>query len=172
MILLVVDTQKLNMTNKLYNFDSLVSNIEQLITTALKNKIEIVYIRHDDGPDTELTEGFDIYGEFQPTTHERIFDKTVNSAFKGTGLLEYLKEKGTKKIVVAGLQTDFCIDATVKCGFEHGFQMIVSARAHSTEDNHFMSGENSYKYYNEWMWPECYATCISMEETIKEMEHS
>lgn len=63
MILLVVDTQKLNMTNKLYNFDSLVSNIEQLITTALKNKIEIVYIRHDDGSDTELTEGFDIYGK-------------------------------------------------------------------------------------------------------------
>lgn len=98
MILLVVDTQKLNMTNKLYNFDSLVSNIEQLITTALKNKIEIVYIRHDDGPDTELTEGFDIYGEFQPTTHERIFDKTVNSAFKGTGLLEYLKEKVRRKL--------------------------------------------------------------------------
>ncbi len=66
MILLVVDTQKLNMTNKLYNFDSLVSNIEQLITIALKNKIEIVYIRHDDGSDTELTEGkegFDIYGK-------------------------------------------------------------------------------------------------------------
>lgn len=98
------------MTNNLYNFDSLVPNIEQLIATARKNKIEIVYIRHDDGPNTELTEGkegFDIYKKFQPTTHERIFDKTVNSAFKGTGLVEYLKEKGTKKIVVAGLQTDF-----------------------------------------------------------------
>ncbi|ARM72280.1 isochorismatase superfamily hydrolase [Listeria monocytogenes] len=175
MILLVIDTQKLIMTNNLYNFDSLVPNIEQLIATARKNKIEIVYIRHDDGPNTELTEGkegFEIYEKFQPTTHERIFDKTVNSAFKGTGLLEYLKEKGTKKIVVAGLQTDFCIDATVKCGFEHGFHMIVPAHANSTEDNHFMSGENSYKYYNEWMWPGRYATCISMEETIKEMEHN
>ncbi|HCJ4854660.1 TPA: cysteine hydrolase, partial [Listeria innocua] len=34
MILLVVDTQKLIMTNNLYNFDSLVSNIERLITNA------------------------------------------------------------------------------------------------------------------------------------------
>lgn len=130
MILLVVDTQKLIMTNNLYNFDSLVPNIEQLIVTARKNKIEIVYIRHDDGPNTELTEGkegFEIYEKFQPTTLERIFDKSVNSAFKGTGLLEYLKEKSTKKIVIAGLQTDFCIDATVKCGFEHGFHMIVPA---------------------------------------------
>ncbi|MDE8610615.1 cysteine hydrolase family protein, partial [Listeria monocytogenes] len=134
MILLVVDTQKLIMTNNLYNFDSLVPNIEQLIVTARKNKIEIVYIRHDDGPNTELTEGkegFEIYEKFQPTTLERIFDKSVNSAFKGTGLLEYLKEKSTKKIVIAGLQTDFCIDATVKCGFEHGFHMIVPAHANS-----------------------------------------
>lgn len=90
MILLVVDTQKLIMTNNLYNFDSLVPNIERLITNARKNKIEIIYVRHDDGPDTELTngkEGFDIYEKFQPTKDERIFDKTVNSAFKGTGLL-------------------------------------------------------------------------------------
>ncbi|MBM5708203.1 cysteine hydrolase family protein [Listeria innocua] len=175
MILLIIDTQKAIMTSELYNFDSLVSNIERLIAAARKNNIEVIYVRHDEGPETDLTKGkagFEIYEKFQPNKDEKIFDKTVNSAFKGTGLLEYLKGKGTKKIVVAGLQTDFCIDATVKCGFEHGFQMIVLAHANSTEDNHFMSGENSYKYYNEWMWPGRYATCISMEETIKEMEDS
>lgn len=57
MILLVVDTQKLIMTNNLYHFDSLVPNIERLITNARKNKIEIIYVRHDDGPNTELTKG-------------------------------------------------------------------------------------------------------------------
>lgn len=172
MILLIVDTQKLIMTTDLYNFDSLVPNIEKLIETARKNKVEVVYIRHDDGPETDLTkgkEGFEIYGKFAPVNTERIFDKTVNSAFKGTGLLEYLQEKGTETIIVAGLQTDFCIDATVKCGFEHGFQMIVPAFANSTEANEFMTAENSYKYYNEWMWPDRYANCLSIEETINEM---
>ncbi|MBC2248747.1 cysteine hydrolase [Listeria sp. FSL L7-0123] len=172
MILLIVDTQKLIMTTDLYNFDSLVPNIEKLIETARKNKVEVVYIRHDDGPETDLTkdkEGFEIYGKFAPVNTERIFDKTVNSAFKGTGLLEYLQAKGTKTIIIAGLQTDFCIDATVKCGFEHGFQMIVPAFANSTEANEFMTAENSYKYYNEWMWPDRYANCLSIEETINEM---
>ncbi|MBC2011817.1 cysteine hydrolase family protein [Listeria marthii] len=172
MILLIVDTQKLIMTNELYNFDSLVPNIKSLIATARKNKLEVIYVRHDDGADTELTkgkEGFEIYEKFAPTNTERIFDKTVNSAFKGTGLLEYLQEKGTETIIVAGLQTDFCIDATVKCGFEHGFQMIVPAFANSTEANEFMTAENSYKYYNEWMWPDRYANCLSIEETINEM---
>ncbi|MBC2121444.1 cysteine hydrolase family protein [Listeria marthii] len=174
MILLIVDTQKLIMTNELYNFDSLVPNIKSLIATARKNKLEVIYVRHDDGADTELTkgkEGFEIYEKFAPTNTERIFDKTVNSAFKGTGLLEYLQEKGTETIIVAGLQTDFCIDATVKCGFEHGFQMIVPAFANSTEANEFMTAENSYKYYNEWMWPDRYANCLSIEETINEMRN-
>ncbi|MCD2224809.1 cysteine hydrolase [Listeria cossartiae] len=172
MILLIVDTQKLIMTNELYNFDVLVANIERLLAAARKNKLEVVYVRHDDGPGTALTkgqDGFGIYEKFTPEKNERIFDKIVNSAFKGTGLLEYLQAKGTEKIIIAGLQTDFCIDATVKCGFEHGFQMIIPAYANSTEANEFMTAENSYKYHNEWMWPGRYARSLTIEETINEM---
>ena len=72
--------------------------------------------------------------------------------------------------VVVGLQTDYCIDATIKCGFEHGFKMIVPENANSTFDNAFMTGEQSYKYYNEFMWKGRYAECVSVEETIKRMK--
>ncbi|MDE6020656.1 MAG: cysteine hydrolase, partial [Ruminococcus sp.] len=58
------------------------------------------------------------------------------------------------------------IDATIKCGFEHGFKMIVPAQANSTFDNKYMSAENSYKYYNEFMWNGRYAQCISLEDTL------
>lgn len=50
MVLLVVDTQKLITNDKLYNFDAFVSNVEKIISAARKNDIEIIYIRHDDGP--------------------------------------------------------------------------------------------------------------------------
>ena len=101
---------------------------------------------------------------------KKIFDKTVNSSFKGTGLLEYLMEKNIHTVAVVGLQTDYCIDATIKCGFEHGFKMIVPENANSTFDNAFMTGEQSYKYYNDFMWKGRYAECISVEETIKRMK--
>lgn len=60
----------------------------------------------------------------------------------------------------------------VKCGFEYGFYMIVFVYVNLMEDNYFMLGENSYKYYNEWMWFECYVICIFMEEMINEMEYN
>ncbi len=32
-------------------------------------------------------------------------------------------------------------------------------------DTNFMTAENSYKYYNVFMWPYRYAKCISLKET-------
>ncbi|KOF57765.1 MULTISPECIES: cysteine hydrolase family protein [Clostridium] len=173
MVLLVVDTQKLIVNQKLYEFDKFVSNVKKIIHEARENNIEVIYIRHNDGAGTELTkgtDGFEIYEKFQPMENEKIFDKNVNSAFKGTGLLEYLKDKGEKDIIIIGLQTDYCMDATIKCGFEHGFNVIVPAYANTTVDNKFMSSEQSYKYYNQFMWNGRYAECISVDETVKRMK--
>lgn len=173
MVLLVVDTQKLIVNQKLYEFDKFVSNVERIIHEARKSNIEVIYVRHDDGAGSELTkgtDGFEIYEKFQPMENEKIFDKKVNSAFKETGLLEYLKDKGEKDVIIVGLQTDYCIDATIKCGFEHGFNVIVPAYANTTVDNKFMSAEQSYKYHNEFMWKGRYAECISVEETIERMK--
>lgn len=173
MVLLVVDTQRLITNASLYRFDLFENNVKQLIRTARNSGIEVIYIRHDDGEGNELTrgtEGFEIYEGFCPVQGEIIFDKTVNSAFKGTGLLEYLKQKRVRTVIAVGLQTDYCMDATIKCGFEHGFQMIVPEYANSTFDNPFMSAARSYQYYNEFMWKGRYADCISVGETIDMME--
>ena len=82
---------------------------------------------------------------------EKIFDKTVNSYFKRTGLLEYLVEKNISTVAVVTVQIDYCIDVIIKCGFEHGFKIIVPETANSTFDNDFMTRVQSYRYYNEFM---------------------
>lgn len=175
MVLLIVDTQKLIMNEKLYKFEELTANIRILIHTARQNNIEVIYICHDDGegkPLTKGTDGFEIYEAFAPNENEKIFDKTVNSPFRDTGLLEYLKSKGETELIVAGLQTDYCIDATVKCGFEHGFKVYVPTYTNSTFDNAFMTAEETYRYYNEFMWNGRYAACLSMKEMRCMMQRS
>ncbi len=168
-VLLVVDTQKAIINNRLYQFELFVSNVKKLIDTARKNHVEVIYVRHDDGSDSEQTrgkDGYEIYADFAPADNEAIFDKYVNSAFINTGLSEYLKRKNEKSIVIIGLQTEYCIDATIKSGFEHGFEMIVPENTNSTFDNRFMDSEMTYKYYNEFIWNGRYAKCISFDEAI------
>lgn len=175
MILLIIDTQKAITNKNLYNFKQFKKNILLLISESRKNNVEVIFTRHDDGPGTELskgTEGFEIYEPFKPKLQEKVFDKNVNSPFKSTGLLEYLHAKKETTIIVTGLQTEYCIDAAVKCGFEYGFTIIVPQNANTTFDNSFMTGKQSYEYYNDFIWKDRYAQCISVEETIKRIKSS
>lgn len=93
MVLLVIDAQKAITNDRLYRFQEFVSTVKLLIKTARENNIEVIFVRHDDGAGTPMTkglDGFEIYGEFAPEQHEKIFDKQVNSPFRDTGLAEYL----------------------------------------------------------------------------------
>lgn len=169
MILLVVDAQSAIVNRRLYQFDLFVSCVAALIRRARESSVEVIFVRHDDGAGATLTKGqpgFEIFEGFQPTADEMIFDKKVNSAFRETGLVEYLRQKGQDTIVVVGLQTDYCMDATIKAGFEHGFRMIVPAHANSAFDHPLMSAEQTYRYYNEFMWNKRYAECIPFEDAL------
>lgn len=172
MVLLVVDTQKALVNNELYEYRKFVENVQRLIGEARENDVEVIYVVHDDGVGSELTKGtigFEIFEKFKPTENEKVFAKSVNSAFRDTGLAEYLLGKDEKDIIVVGLQTDKCINATVISGFEHGFNIIVPAFANSTVNNNYMDSEKSYLYFNEFMWNGRYAECISIEETFQRL---
>ncbi len=172
MVLLVVDTQKAITNSRLYQFDLFESHVKELIKKARHNDIEIIFVRHDDGVGNELTkgnDGFEVYDGFQPYDNEIIFDKNVNSSFKNTGLVEYLKQKEENTIIIVGLQTDYCIDATIKAGFEHGFKMIVPENTNSTFDNQYMTAEQTYKYFNEFIWNRRYAECIPFDKALELM---
>ena len=169
MVLLVIDTQNAITNCQLFNFDVFVPTVEKLIKAARENNVEVIYVRHDDGPGSELargTWGYEIYDKFAPLEGDKIVDKQFNSAFKGTDLLAYLKQKNEQELIIVGLQTDYCIDATIKSGFEHGFRIIVPAGGNTTIDNTYLSASQTVEYYNDFMWNGRYAMCVSLEETL------
>ena len=171
MILLVVDTQKGCFNENLYLFETIKKNIKHLITLARENNVEVVYVQHDDGPGTDLdksADNYEIYEEFAPRDGEKRFEKNVNSAFHPmTGLTEYLQSKGEKDIIAIGVSTDYCMDATVKSGFERGFNIIIPEYTNSTYDNPYFDKEAAYHYFNDFMWNKRYAKVISFEQAIQ-----
>ena len=55
-------------------------------------------------------------------------------------------------------------------GFEveiENLHMIVPAYANSTQDNEYMTGEQSYHYYNEFLWTDRYADCVPMDKALE-----
>lgn len=175
MVLIVLDTQIWLTNAELYCFDKFINDTKTVIEAARENGVEVIYVQHDNGQGSEFSvgdNGFEIYREFYPKEGEKRYVKTVSSAFCGTGLKEYLETKGEDTVVIVGLLTNFCVDATVKSAFEMGLKVIIPEGTNSTYDNPYMDKEKTYKYYNEFMWPERFAECISVDETIKRMGNS
>ena len=78
--------------------------------------------------------------------NEKIFIKTINSCFGNNDLANYLRESKEKDLMIVGLQTNLCIDASVKSAFERGYRVIIPKGTNSTFDNDYMDGETTYKY--------------------------
>ena len=79
---------------------------------------------------------------------------------------KYLEEKGEETVIIAGLQTNYCIDASIKSAFDRDFGVIVPEGCNSTFDNDYMTGETTYRYYNEDVW-EAFAYLVSIEEAFE-----
>ena len=168
MVLLVIDMQKGIVSNGLYNYDKFLENIIKIVNAARDNNIQIVYFKHDAGLNSGLSQGdsdFEIIDEINPKPNDLLFIKTINSCFGNKEFKEYLKKQNDRRLMIVGLQTNYCIDATIKSAFERGYEIIIPKGTNSTYDNKFMSGKTTYNYYHEDVW-EGLVNIITMKKAI------
>ena len=169
MILLVIDMQKGIVDEDLYAFDSFMDRTVRLIDAARKNNVEVVFVQHDAGKGSGLSvgdEAFEIIDRIRPTQGEKVFVKTINSCFGNKDFKQYMKSLEDKRLMIVGLQTNYCIDATVKSAFERGYEVIIPEGTNSTFDNDYMTGETAVRYYNEDVW-DGLADVVPFEEALE-----
>ena len=156
MILLVVDMQRaLTEDEELYDAEAFMDRNIRLIDAARKNNVEVIFVQHDAGEGSGFSagdEGYEIDPRVAPKEGEKVFVKTINSCFGNKKFKAYMEQQEDKRLMVIGLQTNYCIDATVKSAFERGFDVIVPEGTNSTFDNDYMTGETTVAYYNEYVW--------------------
>ena len=168
MILLVIDMQKGIVDEELYAYDTFIERTVRLIEAARKNNVEVIYVQHDAGSGSGMSVGdedFEIADQVRPEQGEKVFVKTINSCFGNKDFKEYMEQQEDKRLMIIGLQTNYCIDATVKSAFERGFEVIIPEGTNSTFDNDYMTGETTVRYYNEDVWEEIVDN-VTIEEAI------
>lgn len=174
MKLIVIDVQKGIVVDELCNRDGLLANVAKLIETARENGVEVIYVQHDAGKGTGFSQGdeaFEIADAVAPKPGEKVFAKTINSAFGNKDFAAYLEASKEEDLMIVGLQTNFCIDATVKSAFERGYYVAVPENAHSTFDNTYMTGEITCAYYNREVWPGLFADVVSMDDALEMLKN-
>ena len=172
MILLVVDMQKALVVEDLYDFNTFTDRTARLVDAARKNNVEVIFVQHDAGPGSGMSVGdedFEIVDQITPKEGEKVFTKTINSCFGNKDFKEYMENLDDKRLMIVGLQTNYCIDCTVKSAFERGFEVIIPEGTNSTFDNDYMTGEITVRYYNEDVWEEL-VEAVTFEEAVAMLE--
>ncbi len=70
----------------------------------------------------------------EPAEGEPVVIKRLPSSFAGTVLADLLAERGIDTLLIAGLMTHNCVDATAREAFHRGLRVAVIADACATRD--------------------------------------
>jgi nicotinamidase-related amidase len=101
--------------------------------------IPVVHMQHGwDAPDAEFmrpgTDGIEIHPLVQPADGETLLQKEHPNSFIGTDLAAKLAELGTDRLVVLGMMTSMCVDASVRAALDLEFPVVVVADACAAPD--------------------------------------
>ena len=173
MKLIVIDMQKgIVEDDELFRRESLLENAAKIIAAARENGVEVIYVQHDDGPESGLSvgdEAFEIAEAVAPREGEKRFVKEEGSCFTNKAFADYLEQSGDDTLMILGLVLNFCVDKTVKSADERGYFILVPRETTSTCDNPYMSAETTCEYYFNCAWSGV-ADCISTDEAIALMK--
>ena len=78
--------------------------------------------------------GADIHDSVAHFEGEPLVQKHYPNSFRETNLLELLKGWDIQRVVITGMMTHMCVDATVRAAADFGFQVIVAEDACATRD--------------------------------------
>ncbi|MGD1047455.1 MAG: cysteine hydrolase family protein [Candidatus Krumholzibacteriaceae bacterium] len=79
------------------------------------------------------TDGVKIHENVRPLENEPVFEKHYPNAFRDTPLLAHLRGAGISRLVICGMMTHMCVDATVRAAFDLGFECLVAGDACATK---------------------------------------
>jgi nicotinamidase-related amidase len=78
--------------------------------------------------------GSDIHDAVAHFEGEPIVYKHFPNAFRETNLLEILQGWGTERLIITGMMTHMCVDATARAAADLGFKTIIAEDACATRD--------------------------------------
>jgi nicotinamidase-related amidase len=107
-----------------------------------ERKLPVIHVRHlSVRPGATFfvpgTRGAEIHPLVQPLAGEAVVEKNFPNSFRGTALEKLLKDAGIQNLVVAGMMTHMCVDASVRQAADLGYKVTLIGDACATRAQSF-----------------------------------
>lgn len=122
--------------------DAAAANAARALEKFRKEGAPVFHVRHlSTRPGATFfipgTPGAEIHAAVRPAAGEQVIEKNFPNSFRGTALEQALKEAGAKELVVAGMMTHMCVDASVRQAADLGYKVTLLADACATREQSF-----------------------------------
>src|SRR5262245_31704034 len=102
----------------------------ELLAAFRERRLPVVHVQHVSLRPTATfflpdTEGVKIHASVAPVGDETVIQKHFPNGFRETRLLEHLRQAGIQELVIAGMMTHMCIDATTRAAADLGFPCFL-----------------------------------------------
>jgi nicotinamidase-related amidase len=133
--LLVIDVQRglFEKSTPIYRGGQVLAAIDTLVERAHAAGAPVVYVQHCS--ERVLPRGsneWQLHAALQPASGDLLVEKEHGNAFEATPLAGLLQERGVTQVVVAGLVTHGCVQATCLGAKVLGYAVVLAADAHSS----------------------------------------
>jgi nicotinamidase-related amidase len=123
--------------NPLEGPEQAAAHARELLDAFRASGESVVHIQHVwDAPDAAFmapgTDGVEIHATVRPAAGETVFQKANPNSFLSTPLEGHLRDAGISSLVVCGMMTSMCVDATVRAAVDLGFETTLAHDACAT----------------------------------------
>jgi len=140
--LLIIDVQNDYFEDgamSLIGSDNASENIKLLLQKFRTENQPVLHIQHiATSPGATFfipnTIGAEIHANVKPLDDEKVIIKYYPNSFRETDLLDHLKSLDITNLVICGMMTHMCIDATTRAAKDLGFNCTLIADACATKD--------------------------------------
>src|SRR6478609_3987357 len=140
--LLIVDIQKDYFPGgrmELVGAEAAAGRAQELLAAFRESGEPVFHIQHVwDAPDAPFfapgTEGVEIHSSVTPGPGEPLIVKEHANAFLATSLTEDLRSAGVEDVVICGMMTSMCVDASARASDDLGFKTSIAADACAAPD--------------------------------------
>jgi nicotinamidase-related amidase len=123
----------------LVNANPASENAKLLLETIRSKKLPVIHIQHiatKAGATFFLPEtfGVEIHKSVRPVANEKVIVKHFPNSFRETELLDILRKNEITDLIVAGMMTHMCIDATTRAAKDLGYNCTLIGDACATRN--------------------------------------
>jgi len=150
--LLVIDVQQALCVGEwaAFDIDGVVDRINAVAHQARAVGVPVFFVQHEekDGPLAFDTDGWQLDPRLKVAPEDFRLRKTGSDSFHGTELHARLQSLGITDLLVCGLQSEFCVDSTVRGALARGYPVVLVADGHSTLDNGVLPAATISAHHN------------------------